>query len=60
MKSVPAPRIAKSRQFWATREKVDAELLASVGQEHVKQARRTLAVLCDIGRQGAGEQHAEE
>ncbi len=33
------------------REKVDAELLASVGQDDVNRTRRTLAVLCDIGRQ---------
>jgi DNA-binding MarR family transcriptional regulator len=35
----------------AAREKVDAELLASVGQDDVNRARRTLAVLIDIGRQ---------
>lgn len=39
----------------AAREKVDAELLASVGQEDVMRTRRTLAVLCDIGRQTEGE-----
>ena len=35
----------------AAREKVDAELLASVGQDDVNRTRRTLAVLCDIGHQ---------
>jgi DNA-binding MarR family transcriptional regulator len=39
----------------AAREKVDAELLASVGQDDVMRTRRTLAVLCDIGRQTRGE-----
>jgi DNA-binding MarR family transcriptional regulator len=40
----------------AGREKVDAELLASVGPDDVSRTRRTLAVLCDMGRQAAGEQ----
>jgi DNA-binding MarR family transcriptional regulator len=40
----------------AAREKVDAELIASVGQDDVNRTRRTLAVLCDIGRQNAGDQ----
>jgi DNA-binding MarR family transcriptional regulator len=44
----------------AAREKVDAELLACVGPEHVSHTRRTLAVLCDLGRQAAGDQGAEE
>lgn len=35
----------------AAREKVDAELLASVGQNDLNRTRRTLAVLCDMGRQ---------
>jgi len=35
----------------AAREKVDAELLASVGQDDLSRTRRTLAVLCDIGHQ---------
>lgn len=39
----------------AARESVDAELLASVGQEDVQRTRRTLAVLCDIGHQTKGE-----
>jgi DNA-binding MarR family transcriptional regulator len=43
----------------AAREKVDAELLASVGQEDVSRTRRTLAVLCDIGRQGEGDPDEE-
>ncbi len=38
------------------REKVDAELLASVGQDDINRTRRTLAVLCDIGRQAGGDQ----
>ena len=38
----------------AAREKVDAELLASVGEDDVIRTRRTLAVLCDIGRQSRG------
>lgn len=33
----------------AAREKVDAELLAAVGQEDLNRTRRTLAVLCDMG-----------
>ena len=33
------------------REKVDAELLACVGADDVRRTRRTLAVLCDMGRQ---------
>jgi DNA-binding MarR family transcriptional regulator len=43
----------------AGREKVDAELLASVGQEDIERTRRTLAVLCDIGRQAEGEPDEE-
>jgi DNA-binding MarR family transcriptional regulator len=43
----------------AAREKIDAELLASVGQEDIERARRTLAVLCDIGRQAEGEPDEE-
>jgi DNA-binding MarR family transcriptional regulator len=39
----------------AGREKVDAQLLACVGQEDIERTRRTLAVLCDIGRQTEGE-----
>jgi len=35
----------------AAREKVDAELLASVGQDDLNRTRRTLAVLCDLGHQ---------
>ena len=38
----------------AAREKIDAELLASVGQDDVNRTRRTLAVLIDIGRQLEG------
>jgi DNA-binding MarR family transcriptional regulator len=38
------------------RNKVDAELLASVGDEDVKRTRRTLAALIDIGRDGAGRE----
>ena len=43
----------------AAREKVDAELLAAVGQEDVSRTRRTLAVLCDIGRQQEAGQDDE-
>ncbi len=43
----------------AAREKVDAELLASVGPDDVRRTRRTLAVLCDIGRQEGGNQDEE-
>ncbi len=43
----------------AAREKVDAELLAGVGQDDVLRTRRTLAVLCDIGRQAGGDQDDE-
>ena len=32
----------------AAREKVDADLLAAVGQEDIARTRRTLAVLCDM------------
>jgi DNA-binding MarR family transcriptional regulator len=39
----------------AGREKVDAQLLACVGQEDIERTRRTLAVLCDIGKQAEGE-----
>jgi len=41
------------------REKIDAELIASVGAEDVLRTRRTLAVLADIGCQKA-EDPAEE
>ncbi len=34
----------------AAREKIDAELLARVGQDDVSRARRTLAALIEIGR----------
>ncbi len=40
----------------AGREKVDAELLAAVGQDDVSRTRRTLAVLCDIGAQARGDE----
>jgi DNA-binding MarR family transcriptional regulator len=41
------------------REKVDAELLACVGQDNMERTRRTLAILCDIGRQAEGEPDEE-
>jgi DNA-binding MarR family transcriptional regulator len=41
------------------REKVDAELAASVGEDDVNRTRRTLAALIDIG-QHAGKTEAEE
>jgi DNA-binding MarR family transcriptional regulator len=34
----------------AARDRIDAELLASVGTDDLSRTRRTLAVLCDIGR----------
>ena len=40
----------------AAREKIDAELIASVGAEDVSRTRRTLAVLIDIGHQRDGAQ----
>ena len=40
----------------AGREKVDAELLAAVGQDDVSRTRRTLAVLCDMGAQARGDE----
>jgi DNA-binding MarR family transcriptional regulator len=43
----------------AAREKVDAELLACVGQEDIDRTRRTLAVLCDMGKEALGEQDDE-
>jgi len=45
---------------WAGREKVDAELLASVGEEDLRRTRRTLAVLCDIGAQSGAAQDDTE
>jgi len=47
----------------AARKKIDAELIACVGQEDVNRTRRMLAVLIDIGRQpGApnSEIHGDE
>jgi DNA-binding MarR family transcriptional regulator len=43
----------------AARETVDAELLASVGEQDVNRTRRTLAVLIDIGQQ-AGKAEGDE
>ncbi len=43
----------------AAREKVDAELLAAVGETDISRTRRTLAVLIDIGRQEDGGQEEE-
>jgi DNA-binding MarR family transcriptional regulator len=43
----------------AAREKIDAKLLASVGELDVSRTRRTLAALIDIGRQGREDQDAE-
>ena len=40
----------------AAREKIDAELLARVGEENVLRTRRTLAALVELGRQNAQEQ----
>lgn len=44
----------------AAREKIDAELLACVGQDDVSRTRRTLAVLIHIGKQASGEGDDEE
>lgn len=44
----------------AAREKVDAELLACVGQDDVMRTRRTLAVLCDMGHQQEGDRDDEQ
>ncbi|MGA2904641.1 MAG: MarR family transcriptional regulator [Candidatus Korobacteraceae bacterium] len=44
----------------AAREKIDAELIASVGQDDVLRTRRTLAVLIDIGSQALGKQDDEQ
>ena len=38
------------------REKIDAELIAHVGQENVLSTRKTLAALIDMGREAADEQ----
>jgi DNA-binding MarR family transcriptional regulator len=40
----------------AAREKVDSELLASVGEDDVIRTRRTLAVLIDIGQQAGARE----
>ena len=42
------------------RERVDAELAASVGQDDVNRTRRTLAVLIDIGQQSRKTESAED
>jgi DNA-binding MarR family transcriptional regulator len=39
------------------REKIDAALLAAVGQDDVSRTRRTLAVLIDMGRKETEEGH---
>ena len=47
----------------AARKKIDAELIACVGQEDMNRTRRMLAVLIDIGRQTEvqdSEIHADE
>lgn len=44
----------------AAREKVDAELLACVGPDDVLRTRRTLAVLCNIGKRAEGGDQDEE
>jgi DNA-binding MarR family transcriptional regulator len=43
----------------AARKRIDAELLASVGQEDVDRTRRTLAVLCNLGRENEEESDHE-
>jgi DNA-binding MarR family transcriptional regulator len=41
------------------REKIDAELLARVGQENISRTRRTLAALIDLGRQNREDETEE-
>jgi DNA-binding MarR family transcriptional regulator len=41
----------------AAREKIDAALKTSVGEEDVRRTRRTLAVLATMGRNRTGEEH---
>ena len=41
------------------REKIDADLIARVGQENVTRTRRTLAALIDLGRQREPEESEE-
>jgi DNA-binding MarR family transcriptional regulator len=43
----------------AAREKIDAELLARVGEEDVRRARRTLAAMLEISRRYSGEAEDE-
>jgi DNA-binding MarR family transcriptional regulator len=43
----------------AAREKIDAELLARVGNENILRTRKTLAALIDIAHKTAGEQNEE-
>jgi DNA-binding MarR family transcriptional regulator len=43
----------------AAREKIDAQLLARVGQENVTRTRRTLAALIDLGRETTDDGHEE-
>ena len=43
----------------AAREKIDAELIARIGQEDVNCTRRTLAALVDLGREREEEQDEE-
>jgi DNA-binding MarR family transcriptional regulator len=43
----------------AAREKIDAELLARVGNENLLRTRRTLAALIDMGREAAEERDDE-
>jgi DNA-binding MarR family transcriptional regulator len=43
----------------AAREKIDAALLARVGQENVRRTRRTLAALVDLGHEH-GKEKADE
>jgi len=44
----------------AARARIDAELLACVGQEDVSRTRRTLKALIDLGRQKSPEQDDEQ
>ncbi len=44
----------------AARKKVDADLLACVSQDDIDRTRRTLAILCDMGKEALGEQDDEQ
>ena len=43
----------------SAREKVDADLIACVGQDDINRTRRTLAVLCNMGHEDAANREEE-